>query len=94
MFHPYFELGGRIRKHYLSPSVFLSLASGQFVPPIHRRTLYSLQYSMLPAERATVAEMWDLLTQSESAPAAPEAVKTSTHTGSSPSNGHSRYLTP
>jgi len=65
MFHPYFELGGRIRKHYLSPSVFLSLASGQFVPPIHRRTLYSLQYSMLPAERATITELWDLLTQTE-----------------------------
>jgi phosphatidylinositol glycan class Q protein len=63
MFHPYFELGGRIRKHYLSPSVFLSLASGQFVPPIHRRTLYSLQYSMLPAERASASELWELLTQ-------------------------------
>jgi phosphatidylinositol glycan class Q protein len=65
MFHPYFELGGRIRKHYLSPSVFLSLASGQFVPPIHRRTLYSLQYSMLPANRATVEELWQRLNEKE-----------------------------
>ena len=65
MFQPYFELGGRIRKHYLSPGVFLSLASGQFVPPLHRRTLYSLQYSMLPAERATVSELWERLTEEE-----------------------------
>ncbi|KAL5116793.1 pig-Q [Pleosporales sp. CAS-2024a] len=61
MFNPYFELGTRIRKHYLTPSVLLNLASGQFVPPIHRRTLYSLQYSMLPAERASVAELWEKL---------------------------------
>jgi phosphatidylinositol glycan class Q protein len=61
MFNPYFELGGRIRKHYLSGSVFLSLASGEFVPPIHRGTLYSLQYSMLPAERATIGELWERL---------------------------------
>ncbi|KAH8727078.1 N-acetylglucosaminyl transferase component-domain-containing protein [Phaeosphaeriaceae sp. PMI808] len=59
MFNPYFELGGRLRKHYLSPGVFLSLASGQFVPPIQRRTLYSLQYSMLPKERAGVGELWE-----------------------------------
>lgn len=63
MFHPYFELGGRIRKHYLSPSVFMYLASGQFVPPIHRRNLYSLQYSMLPATRASVTELWENLTE-------------------------------
>ncbi|KAJ4982986.1 N-acetylglucosaminyl transferase component [Stagonosporopsis vannaccii] len=62
MFHSYFELGTRIRKHYLSPSVFLSLASGQFIPPIHRRNLYSLQYSMLPADRVGVGELWRQLT--------------------------------
>ncbi|KAH6637614.1 N-acetylglucosaminyl transferase component-domain-containing protein [Boeremia exigua] len=62
MFQSYFELGTRIRKHYLSPSVFLSLASGQFVPPIHRRNLYSLQYSMLPAERVGIGELWRQLT--------------------------------
>ncbi|KAH7085248.1 N-acetylglucosaminyl transferase component-domain-containing protein [Paraphoma chrysanthemicola] len=61
MFNPYFELGGRIRKHYLSGGVFLSLASGEFVPPIHRGTLYSLQYSMLPTERATIGELWERL---------------------------------
>lgn len=65
MFHPYFELSGRIRKHYLAPSVFLNLASGEFVPPIHRRTLYSLQYSMLPAERATVSELWERLNETD-----------------------------
>ncbi|KAF2641330.1 Gpi1-domain-containing protein [Massarina eburnea CBS 473.64] len=58
MFESYFELGNRIRKHYLSPSVVLCLASGQFVPPIHRQNLYSLQYSMLPAKRAGIAELW------------------------------------
>ncbi|KAJ4365614.1 pig-Q [Neocucurbitaria cava] len=64
MFQPYFELGDRIRKHYFSPSVVLSLASGQFVPPIHRRDLYSLQYSMLPATRTSVGELWKKLTES------------------------------
>lgn len=62
MFQSYFELGDRIRKHYLSPSVLLCLVSGQFVPPIHRHNLYSLQYSMLPVERASIAELWDKLT--------------------------------
>ncbi|PSN62510.1 Gpi1-domain-containing protein [Corynespora cassiicola Philippines] len=65
MFQSYFELGNRIRKHYFSPGVFLSLASGQFVPPIHRRNLYSLQYSMLPAKRAPIGELWKRLNESE-----------------------------
>jgi len=68
MFQSYFELGTRIRKHYLSPSVFLSLASGQFVPPIHRRNLYSLQYSMLPANRVRVGELWRQLTARDEKP--------------------------
>ncbi|KAJ4300663.1 pig-Q [Kalmusia sp. IMI 367209] len=63
MFHSYFELGDRIRKHYFSPSVFLCLASGQFVPSIHRRNLYSLQYSMLPANRVGISELWARLTE-------------------------------
>jgi phosphatidylinositol glycan class Q protein len=63
MFQPYFELGDRIRKHYFSPSVLLCLVSGQFVPPIHRRNLYSLQYSMLPANRASIGELWRKLTE-------------------------------
>ncbi|KAF2033299.1 Gpi1-domain-containing protein [Setomelanomma holmii] len=66
MFNPYFELGGRIRKHYFSGSVFLNLASGEFVPPIHRGTLYSLQYSMLPADRTTIGELWERLKGKES----------------------------
>ncbi|KAF2177837.1 Gpi1-domain-containing protein [Zopfia rhizophila CBS 207.26] len=65
MFHSYFELGNRLRKHYLSPGVFLCLFSGKFVPPIHRRNLYSLQYSMLPARRAGIMELWTRLTEKE-----------------------------
>jgi phosphatidylinositol glycan class Q protein len=71
MFHSYFELGTRIRKHYFSPSVFLSLASGQFVPPIHRRNLYSLQYSMLPAHRISIGELWEQLTARKTPPPRP-----------------------
>ena len=64
MFHQYFQLGHRIRKHYLSPRVLLCLATGKFVPPIHRKNLYSLQYSMLPARRAGIMDMWHALTAS------------------------------
>ncbi|KAF2466512.1 N-acetylglucosaminyl transferase component Gpi1, partial [Lindgomyces ingoldianus] len=72
MFQSYFELGNRLRKHYLSPGVFLYLVSGQFVPPIHRRNLYSLQYSMLPARRAGIVELWNRLNEKEPlGPAAP-----------------------
>lgn len=63
MFHQYFQLGHRIRKHYLSPGVLLRLATGRFVPPIHRKNLYSLQYSMLPARRAGILDMWNVLTR-------------------------------
>jgi len=59
MFHQYFQLGHRIRKHYLSPHVLLCLLTGKFVPPLNRKNLYSLQYSMLPARRAGIMEMWD-----------------------------------
>lgn len=62
-FSQYAQLGNRIRKHYFSPGVFLSLVSGQFVPPIHRKNLYSLQYSMLPAQRVSIGELWRLLTR-------------------------------
>ena len=64
MFDQYFQLGSGIRKHYLSLSVIFYLATGQFVPPIHRRNLYSLQYSMLPAKRAEIIEVWTRLTDS------------------------------
>lgn len=65
MFQQYFQLGHRIRKHYLSPRVLLCLATGKFVPPIHRKNLYSLQYSMLPARRAGIMDMWHALTSNE-----------------------------
>ncbi|KAI0023419.1 N-acetylglucosaminyl transferase component-domain-containing protein [Xylariomycetidae sp. FL0641] len=61
MFHQYFQMGNRIRKHYLSPRVLFCLVTGRFVPPIHRKNLYSLQYSMLPARRAGIMEMWEAL---------------------------------
>ena len=63
MFDQYFQLGQRIRKHYLSPGVLLCLATGQFLPPVHRKSLYSLQYSMLPARRASIWEVWSRLTE-------------------------------
>jgi len=62
MFHQYFQLSQRIQKHYLSPRVLLCLATGKFVPPIHRKNLYSLQYSMLPTRRAGIMDMWNALT--------------------------------
>jgi len=62
MFHQYFQLSQRIQKHYLSPRVLMCLATGKFVPPIHRKNLYSLQYSMLPARRAGIMDMWHALT--------------------------------
>ncbi|KAL9085949.1 MAG: hypothetical protein Q9159_004449 [Coniocarpon cinnabarinum] len=58
MFHEYFQLGGQIQKHYLSSSVFKCLATGVLVPPLHRRNLYSLQYSSLPAQRVGIWELW------------------------------------
>ncbi|KAL8711035.1 MAG: hypothetical protein Q9220_004416 [cf. Caloplaca sp. 1 TL-2023] len=64
MFDQYFQLGYRLRKHYLSPRVVLCLSTGQFLPPLDRKSLYSLQYSMLPAERAGVYEVWKRLTES------------------------------
>ncbi|KAF5017306.1 hypothetical protein F66182_10778 [Fusarium sp. NRRL 66182] len=61
MFDQYFQMANIIRKHYLSPKVFLCLLTGKFMPPINRKQLYSLQYSMLPARRATIQEMWRVL---------------------------------
>jgi phosphatidylinositol glycan class Q protein len=66
MFSQYFQLGHRLRAHYLSPTVLLCLVTGRFVPPIHRKSLYSLQYSMLPARRASVLEVWTRLTEKSS----------------------------
>src|SRR5271168_3669576 len=83
MFHQYFQLGHRIRKHYLSPRVLLCLVTGKFVPPIHRKNLYSLQYSMLPARRAGIMDMWHALT----APPPKPPPKTSLFQGSFNVNG-------
>jgi phosphatidylinositol glycan class Q protein len=63
MFDQYFQLGERIRKHYLSAGVVFYLATGQFVPPIHRKNLYSLQYSMLPKQRYDIGEVWNRLNE-------------------------------
>jgi phosphatidylinositol glycan class Q protein len=72
-FTQYEHLTHRLRKHYLSPRVFLCLVSGQFVPPIHRKNLYSLQYSMLPARRVGVGELWRLLSGEKNAAASEAA---------------------
>lgn len=64
-FSQYAQLEHRIRKHYLSPRVFFRLFTGRFVPPIHRKSLYSLQYSMLPARRIPVMELWRLLMEGD-----------------------------
>ncbi|OAF99774.1 Gpi1-domain-containing protein [Paraphaeosphaeria sporulosa] len=66
IFQSYFELGDRIRKHYFSASVLLCLVYGDSVPPIHRRNLYSLQYSMLPAKRMEISQLWLRLAGHES----------------------------
>ncbi|KIW02765.1 uncharacterized protein PV09_05829 [Verruconis gallopava] len=63
MLNEYFQLGNRIRKHYVSPGVILCLITGRFVPPIHRKNLYSLQYSMLPKQRVSISELWVRLTE-------------------------------
>jgi len=81
MFDQYFQLGHRIRKHYLSPQVVFYLITGRFVPPIARQNLYSLQYSMLPAKRAGIGEVWNRLTE-----------RSPTRTGASP-NGSIRVST-
>jgi phosphatidylinositol glycan class Q protein len=62
IFAPYFHLGARVRKHYLSPKVVLRLITGRFVPPLGRSEMYGLQYSMLPANRVKVGEVWQALT--------------------------------
>lgn len=64
-FTQYAQLGSRLRKHYLAPRVFLCLVSGSFIPPIHRKNLYSLQYSMLPVKRITIGDLWKLLTEEQ-----------------------------
>ncbi|SPO04427.1 related to N-acetylglucosaminyl-phosphatidylinositol biosynthetic protein gpi1 [Cephalotrichum gorgonifer] len=64
MFHQYLNMAHRIRKHYLSPTVLVCLLTGKLVPPIDMKNLYSLQYSMLPAKRPGILEMWSALSSS------------------------------
>ncbi|KIW28613.1 uncharacterized protein PV07_08261 [Cladophialophora immunda] len=66
IFEQYFQLWGRIRQHYLSPTVVFRLLTGRFVPPLGRSQMYGLQYSVLPRQRATIAEVWKSLSESES----------------------------
>lgn len=61
IFHQYFQMGDRLRKHYLSLEVLICLLTGKFVPPMNRKILYSLQYSMLPAKRPGIMETWEAL---------------------------------
>ncbi|KAF2427705.1 phosphatidylinositol N-acetylglucosaminyltransferase subunit GPI1 [Tothia fuscella] len=65
MLNEYFQLGNRISKHYVSPGVILCLITGRFVPPIHRKNLYSLQYSMLPKQRVGIYELWARVTEKD-----------------------------
>jgi phosphatidylinositol N-acetylglucosaminyltransferase subunit Q len=65
IFEQYFQLWGRIRQHYLSPKVVFRLATGRFVPPLGRSEMYGLQYSVLPRDRATIAEVWKSLSEIE-----------------------------
>ncbi|KAL6252594.1 pig-Q [Rhinocladiella similis] len=65
IFEQYFQLGARIRQHYLSPKVVFRLCSGRFVPPLGRSEMYGLQYSVLPRERATISEVWKNLSESQ-----------------------------
>lgn len=58
IFQQYFQLGARIRKHYLSPKVVFRLLTGRFVPPLGRGEMYGMQYSVLPRERASTTEVW------------------------------------
>lgn len=84
MFNQYYQMGNRIRKHYLSPRVLFCLVTGRFVPPIHRKNLYSLQYSMLPATRAGIIEMWEAL---NSLPAKKRPVKVYPYATNAPNGG-------
>ncbi|KAI5796937.1 N-acetylglucosaminyl transferase component Gpi1 [Pyronema domesticum] len=61
MFKQYSQLGMRLKRHYFSARVISCLLTGKAVPPIHRRNLYSMQYSMLPTVRAHWREVWERL---------------------------------
>jgi phosphatidylinositol N-acetylglucosaminyltransferase subunit Q len=63
IFEQYFQLGNRIRKHYLSAKVIFRLLTGRFVPPLGREEMYGLQYSVLPRQRLGLSETWTLLNE-------------------------------
>jgi len=63
IFQQYFELGRRLRAHYLSYEVMTCLLMGHFVPAIQREQLYDLQYAMLPKVRIGIVEMWKRMNQ-------------------------------
>ena len=65
IFEQYFQLWARIHQHYLSPKVVFRLLTGRFVPPLGRSEMYGLQYSVLPRQRATIAEVWKSLNEAE-----------------------------
>lgn len=65
IFEQYFQLGSRIRKHYLSARVVFRLLTGRFVPPLGRDEMYGLQYSVLPRERLGLTEMWKILNEGQ-----------------------------
>jgi len=67
IFEQYFQLWARIRQHYLSPEVVFRLLTGRFVPPLGRSEMYGLQYSVLPRERATISEVWKILSGTQNA---------------------------
>jgi phosphatidylinositol N-acetylglucosaminyltransferase subunit Q len=71
IFSQYSQLGARIRQHYLSPKVVFRLLTGRFVPPLRREEMYGLQYSVLPRERVSIAEVWKGLTEADSTNIAP-----------------------
>jgi len=75
IFSQYFQLGARIRQHYLSPKVVFRLLTGRFVPPLGREEMYGLQYSVLPRERVSIAEVWKGLTEADNTNIAPQYQK-------------------
>ncbi|KAJ9611463.1 pig-Q [Cladophialophora chaetospira] len=83
IFEQYFQLWARIHQHYLSPKVVFRLLTGRFVPPLGRSEMYGLQYSVLPRERATIAEVWKSLNENE---------ETDSSNGPTATRGQKAYL--
>lgn len=71
IFSQYFQLGSRIQKHYLSPTVFSKLLTGRFIPPISRESMYQMQYTVLPHHRVGYSELWKRLTEIDTSAISP-----------------------